>query len=396
MPGYLLTWNPSRWNWTDFSTAVRDVRDGRGHEMRWSTGNNRNIKAGDRLFLLRQSLDRGLIGSGIASSGVYAGKHWDPQRPDPAHFVSVRFEHLLRPAARLPIEALNDQIPEFRWGAVLASGVRIPASLSQRFELLWAEHLGTVRAVAIPFTLGEYYTLPTLSDILQIPESERNASWKGNCLRHGDDWFLIVDKNDARDAGSLANYWDNEELIWRAPARFRVGTPTVSSLLNPPGHIFVFTRDRDRDQLRFAGTAEPVAHQPTVPVTIRWRLNVTEDPRYDHLPGEMTRAENYREGAVRTVQVNAYERNPAAREACIRHYGTACLVCGLDFGRVYGPLGEGFIHVHHLRELASIGHEYVIDPVLDLRPVCPNCHAMLHTRIPAWTIEEIQARLTCR
>jgi 5-methylcytosine-specific restriction protein A len=68
-------------------------------------------------------------------------------------------------------------------------------------------------------------------------------------------------------------------------------------------------------------------------------------------------------------------------------------VCGLDFGERYGALGEGFIHVHHLTELASIGREYEVDPVRDLRPVCPNCHAMLHRTDPALSPEELRAIL---
>ena len=95
-------------------------------------------------------------------------------------------------------------------------------------------------------------------------------------------------------------------------------------------------------------------------------------------PDEVRNNSRYIEGAVRRVSVNAYERNPAAREACIEHHGVACAVCGMNFERLYGQIGRGFIHVHHLRDLAGIGKEYEVDPLNDLRPVCPNCHAMLH------------------
>jgi predicted HNH restriction endonuclease len=84
------------------------------------------------------------------------------------------------------------------------------------------------------------------------------------------------------------------------------------------------------------------------------------------------------EGAFKRVTVNAYERNLKAREECIKHYGAKCFVCEFDFENVYGELGAGFIHVHHLIEISTIGETYEVDPVKDLRPVCPNCHAMLH------------------
>lgn len=97
----------------------------------------------------------------------------------------------------------------------------------------------------------------------------------------------------------------------------------------------------------------------------------------------------FREGAVQTVTINAYERNPHARAACLNHYGTRCSICGFDFGEVYGPAGVGLIHVHHLRSIATIGRRYRINPITDLRPVCPNCHALIHRRTPAFSLEEV-------
>ena len=99
----------------------------------------------------------------------------------------------------------------------------------------------------------------------------------------------------------------------------------------------------------------------------------------------------HREGAVRQVIVNTHERSTAARSACIKAHGYRCTVCGLDMGERYGALGEGFIHVHHLVEIAAVGDEYEVDPVNDLQPVCPNCHAMLHRQTPALSIAELKA-----
>lgn len=104
----------------------------------------------------------------------------------------------------------------------------------------------------------------------------------------------------------------------------------------------------------------------------------------------------YVEGSVRQVLVNRYERDPGAREMCIRHHGTACSTCGFDFAAAYGEVAAGFIHVHHLIPLSNIGPGYVVDPVEDLRPVCPNCHAIIHRRSPPYSIEDIQSFLESR
>ncbi len=100
------------------------------------------------------------------------------------------------------------------------------------------------------------------------------------------------------------------------------------------------------------------------------------------------------EGAVRTVTVNAYERSPEARRRCIAAHQARCYACGFDFGAAYGPEFAGFIHVHHLRPLSEIGGEYVVDPVEDLRPVCPNCHAVIHHGGRLRSIEEVRQLLS--
>lgn len=96
------------------------------------------------------------------------------------------------------------------------------------------------------------------------------------------------------------------------------------------------------------------------------------------------------EGAVHVVQVNAFERNPRARAACIAHHGSACVVCGFRFGSAYGKVAEKYIQVHHLKPLADVGEQYRVDPVQDLRPVCANCHCVMHLRTPPYTVEEMQ------
>jgi 5-methylcytosine-specific restriction protein A len=110
-------------------------------------------------------------------------------------------------------------------------------------------------------------------------------------------------------------------------------------------------------------------------------------------PGELPKGPKYIEGSVSKVLVNRYERDLGARRACLESHGPSCKVCGIVFVDRYGEIGKDFIEVHHLRSISSIGKEYCVDPIQDLVPVCPNCHSMLHTKVPPLSIKELKAKL---
>ena len=89
------------------------------------------------------------------------------------------------------------------------------------------------------------------------------------------------------------------------------------------------------------------------------------------------------EGAKKTITVNSYERDPRAKRICKDYYmkrdgRITCQICGFDFGEVYGPEYANKIHVHHIVPVSEIREEYIVDPINDLIPVCPNCHMILH------------------
>lgn len=97
------------------------------------------------------------------------------------------------------------------------------------------------------------------------------------------------------------------------------------------------------------------------------------------------------EGEEEHINFLKYERNPKARAACLAAHGAVCAVCGMDFEKNYGPQFAGIIEVHHIVPLSKIGKDYVVDPVKDLVPVCPNCHTALHSKKGGvYTIEELK------
>jgi 5-methylcytosine-specific restriction protein A len=103
--------------------------------------------------------------------------------------------------------------------------------------------------------------------------------------------------------------------------------------------------------------------------------------------------EDFYEGAIKQVYVNRYERNRGARDKCVEHYGSKCIICGFDFEEKYGEAGKDVIHVHHLTPLSQLREKRKVDPIDDLRPVCANCHMIIHKGNPLYSIEEVKAMI---
>ena len=98
----------------------------------------------------------------------------------------------------------------------------------------------------------------------------------------------------------------------------------------------------------------------------------------------------YTEGTRKSITTLTYDRSSVARQECLEVYGYDCSVCGFRFADLYGDWGQNYIEVHHLNQIADVGREYKIDPKTDLRPVCANCHRMLHRTRPPLSIEGLK------
>lgn len=107
------------------------------------------------------------------------------------------------------------------------------------------------------------------------------------------------------------------------------------------------------------------------------------------VPAENVTQKTYIEGIPTQVTLTKHERNPTARKKCIEYFGLSCVLCGFNFEKTYGEIGKDFIHIHHLLQISTIGIAYEIDPIKDLRPVCPNCHSIIHKHKTAHTMDEM-------
>ncbi len=101
----------------------------------------------------------------------------------------------------------------------------------------------------------------------------------------------------------------------------------------------------------------------------------------------------FSEGRENKVVARRRERSRQARDACLKHWGHNCCVCEQNFEEMYGPAGLKVIEVHHLNPLSGSKDERIVDPVNDLRPVCANCHSVIHSESPSLTIKKVRTRL---
>ena len=171
------------------------------------------------------------------------------------------------------------------------------------------------------------------------------------------------------------------------------------------GYIETFIRKQAKVTIKVNGIQTDLHEWPAVWKNLYIRITRIEEPdvNYEEVATEFSvlaaglmlsllnvvPLEGYADGKKTQVLVNRYERNPLNRELCLQLHGYSCSICGMNFENVYGPIGKSFIHVHHIEPVSMMGGSYVLDPGKDLIPVCPNCHAMLHTRKPPLQPEEL-------
>ena len=227
-----------------------------------------------------------------------------------------------------------------------------------------------------------------------------NWTWSWSFV-NDDEQFVIFGAWDIHESGNTTKILDEN---WQVSRRGRQQPGYTQSrehirLIEEEGYALrtfpmEYTHSDDDDDeapSKIAGFTPELAAKTLIQIGNAWYAS--DNLPSIEIPERVWPHETFAEGSAFTLQVNAYERNADARTACLTHFGYTCQCCGFDFHQTYGEMGSEYIHVHHLIPLSEIGHEYVVDPIADLIPVCPNCHAMIHRTRPMLTIEQIQQTL---
>ncbi|MBZ9604262.1 HNH endonuclease [Phyllobacterium chamaecytisi] len=230
----------------------------------------------------------------------------------------------------------------------------------------------------------------------------KNWTWSWSFVNH-DDRFVIFGVWEGEDTSKFRLVLHND---WEISAK-GIKQPGYSQavehirLVEDEGYALRTFSMRGVKRFPEQGDLSPSAIEDFTPELENVRLVAlprawyvaAEVGMYDTIPEVLEGVEEqevFPEGAKTTVLVNAYERNREARNRCLKHYGCRCRVCDMHFGERYGELGANYIHVHHIVSISKIGKEYKVDPINDLIPVCPNCHAMLHRTSDTLSVDALR------
>ena len=186
------------------------------------------------------------------------------------------------------------------------------------------------------------------------------------------------------------------------PARLGLLAGIVFDLLLPPGDALpaeglpASVPDLNWNAVRSTGTVLPASSEAALRAA--WTAFLRSRPVPDSwlgaadptvpLPGSLP------QDSLRQIAVNRYEHDPDAVQQCVAYHGASCAACGLSMEQLYGPAGAAFVQVHHIVPPASMTPSYALDPVADLLPLCPNCHAIAHRGVPdPYTPSELRRML---
>jgi 5-methylcytosine-specific restriction enzyme A len=242
---------------------------------------------------------------------------------------------------------------------------------------------------SFPLRVGSTYSRKEVLAAIGVFPVPRGGNWYTGYNSYSGAHFIFCNVGTAGRTGhNYDNHWHEPgRLLWRGKSHSNANGPQIVSMTRGDQPVYLFHRTDNQADFTFAGLVRALEVRPLRPVQVLWEIVPLEVPTTE----EIIETGRFIEGAVKRITVNAFERDRLARDACIRHYGSQCTVCGFRFEEKYGEIGRDFIHVHHLIKISSVGEQYCVDPIRDLRPVCPNCHAMLHTEDPPILIEKLRS-----
>lgn len=134
-------------------------------------------------------------------------------------------------------------------------------------------------------------------------------------------------------------------------------------------------------------TSAVKSEQKVMNVTVKYSLSKPGAEKVSNANLATDNEKETSEGFKREIVREESVRNQTIVKRAKLLLGTKCSVCGFSFETNYGKHGAGFIEMHHLHSIAKGQRTTKVE---DLRPVCSNCHRMLHRGSDIMSIEALK------
>lgn len=150
---WLLTWNPTRWNWEDYDDAIKITKIGMGYYTGWNCANS-HAEIGDRVFMIKLgdlSTPKGIFATGYVVSGYEEADNYDDNKNNKLKYVDVLLTTLLdyKTDTIITLDELNEKFPEQKWNPQ-GSGIAIkPDAAKWLIEYFGKDNKITEQAIDI-------------------------------------------------------------------------------------------------------------------------------------------------------------------------------------------------------------------------------------------------------
>jgi 5-methylcytosine-specific restriction protein A len=228
----------------------------------------------------------------------------------------------------------------------------------------------------------------------------KNLQWSWSWVNHKDKnvYFGASDVHEDGDTQLILGFDWERNRKGRINSGYAEAVGNIELVLSKSYRLYTFRQfqkeiDEETGRVRITGFEQDLEQRYLIKKSDGWHaLAIGDFDEWDNSSSSEGKIV-YLEGSKVPVSGSRIERNSRARAACLDLHGTNCCICSFNFEKTYGDLGSEFIHVHHLKSISTSDGPHIVCPKTDLRPVCPNCHAMIHRNGKNRSIEEIRSLL---
>jgi hypothetical protein len=272
---FILIWDGSESGYAaaEFAADVVTTAAGGVVGSTWSVGSRRHgMFPGDRVFLLRQGTDRGIVAAGRLFDGIVTvGPHWaDPTKL--AAYTDIEWDRVLPVEDRLDIEDLLTHVPH-HWNNIMGSGQELEAPSDATLQALWQGHLTTLGTEGPRWTLEPGQTLGRRARMERFGGAMYGGIQPSNSSPNV---FVYSDPQAGTSYGYNFDGWNAERTVFLYTGEGRTGDQRIRSgnaaLLNHRANgrtVRVFVADgtqesSDAKVQRYLGEFEVSPDRPTL------------------------------------------------------------------------------------------------------------------------------------